>query len=312
MLALLRSRARFSPALLVDGIATALAVAALSAAIVFQTALEYASGDAARGRHEPRVPDHRPVPARRRRRRPGRHRLAPGPHLGAARRRHPAVLVRGLGVPRARRRGHLRVRRLVRRRLVGRACFLIALAAWQPPPRRRVRAPSDSLRLIAAPLASGAVALELLVYGSLGDLNSARRRARRRRARVRDDPPDADLPPERRHAAHLARRGADRRADRSRQPPRADPRARRGARGGDPRVPARARALRPRRLQALQRHLRPPRRRRPAGPPGREPAQAFLGARGTVFRMGGDEFCALVRAAPRGPRRAARRRRARR
>ena len=45
MLALLRSRARFSPALLVDGIATALAVAALSAAIVFQSALEYASGD---------------------------------------------------------------------------------------------------------------------------------------------------------------------------------------------------------------------------------------------------------------------------
>ena len=60
MLALLRSRAQFSPALLVDGIATALAVAALSAAIVFQTALEYASGDADRGRHEPRVPDRRP------------------------------------------------------------------------------------------------------------------------------------------------------------------------------------------------------------------------------------------------------------
>ena len=34
-----------------------------------------------------------------------------------------------------------------------------------------MRAPSDSLRLIAAPLASGGVALELLVYGSLGDLN---------------------------------------------------------------------------------------------------------------------------------------------
>ena len=45
-----------------------------------------------------------------------------------------------------------------------------------PPGSRRrgaACAPApDSLRLIAAPLASGAVALELLVYGSLGDLNS--------------------------------------------------------------------------------------------------------------------------------------------
>ena len=44
MVVLLRDRVKFTPALLVDGIATALAVAALSAAIVFQTALEHASG----------------------------------------------------------------------------------------------------------------------------------------------------------------------------------------------------------------------------------------------------------------------------
>ena len=36
---------------------------------------------------------------------------------------------------------------------------------------------------------------------------------------------------------------------------------------------ARARAVRPRRLQALQRHLRPPGRRRAARPPGRQPAR---------------------------------------
>ena len=45
MIVLLRGRAKFSPTLLVDGIATALAVAALSAAIVFQTVLEHASGE---------------------------------------------------------------------------------------------------------------------------------------------------------------------------------------------------------------------------------------------------------------------------
>ena len=107
----------------------------------------------------------------------------------------------------------------------------------------------------------------------MGDAEPARGRPRRRRARVRDDPPDADLPPERRDAARLARRGADRRADRPRQPPRADAaRSTRSLADARAESPARARALRPRRLQALQRHLRPPRRRRPARPPRRQPA----------------------------------------
>ncbi len=44
MIGLLRARTRFSPALVVDGAAIALAVAALSAAIVFQTVLAHASG----------------------------------------------------------------------------------------------------------------------------------------------------------------------------------------------------------------------------------------------------------------------------
>ena len=54
-----------------------------------------------------------------------------------------------------------------------------------------------------------------------------------------------------------------------------DARARRALPRRPPR-PARARAVRPRRLQALQRHLRPPRRRRPARPPGRATCAAFL------------------------------------
>ena len=48
---------------------------------------------------------------------------------------------------------------------------LIAAAAWQTPPTRRARCTGDSLRLLIAPLVSGAVGLELLVYASMGDLN---------------------------------------------------------------------------------------------------------------------------------------------
>jgi GGDEF domain-containing protein len=54
----------------------------------------------------------------------------------------------------------------------------------------------------------------------------------------------------------------------------------------------RARAVRPRRLQALQRHLRPSGRRRAAGAAGREPGDVPERPRAR-FRMGGDEFCAL-------------------
>ncbi len=62
MLALLRAaRAAERRRSLVDGIAAALAVSALSAAIVFQTVLEHVDGDLARRRHVPRLPAHRPV-----------------------------------------------------------------------------------------------------------------------------------------------------------------------------------------------------------------------------------------------------------
>ena len=52
-------------------------------------------------------------------------------------------------------------------------------------------------------------------------------------------------------------------------------------------------ALRPRRLQALQRHLRPPGRRRAARAPRRRLAALPRRPR-RAFRMGGDEFCALL------------------
>ena len=60
--------------------------------------------------------------------------------------------------------------------------LLIALAAWQRAARAPAAAPpTTACALIAAPLVSGAVGLELLVYASLGDLNPLAVGARRRR-----------------------------------------------------------------------------------------------------------------------------------
>ena len=78
----------------------ALAVTAVSAAVVFQTAFDNVSGQADRGRDHARLPAHRPAADRRGRRRAGGHGLAPRPHLGAARRRHRRVLGRRLLLPR--------------------------------------------------------------------------------------------------------------------------------------------------------------------------------------------------------------------
>ena len=91
-----------------------------------------------------------------------------------------------------------------------------------------------------------------------------RRRARDRHAARRDPAHGPDLRRQRPDGRRVDARGADRRADRPRQPPPPDARPR-----GRPRRPRRAhdRAVRPRRLQELQRRLRPPRRRRAARPP---------------------------------------------
>ena len=90
------------------------------------------------------------------------------------------------------------------------------------------------------------------------------------------------------------RRGADRRADRPRQPPQARRRPRAGARRRQPRRAAHPHPLRPRRLQALQRQLRPPRRRRAARAPRREARAPRSSPYGEAYRLGGDEFCAVV------------------
>ena len=51
--------------------------------------------------------------------------------------------------------------------------------------------------------------------------------------------------------------------------------------------------LRPRRLQELQRHLRPPRRRRAARRAWATRSSAASAPRGVAYRLGGDEFCVL-------------------
>jgi two-component system, cell cycle response regulator len=48
---------------------------------------------------------------------------------------------------------------------------LIAAAAWQPPPRRAIRPTEERVRVIAVPLGFGTVGLGLLVYGAIADVN---------------------------------------------------------------------------------------------------------------------------------------------
>ena len=203
MLALLRGRARFSPALVVDGIATALAVAALSAAIVFQTALEYASGAPTAVATSLAYPIADLFLLA----------VGVGAVAGTGWRLDRTWSLLAGGIFLFWFADSMYLVRVAEGTYESGGWFdagwwagllLIAIAAWQPPPRRRIRATADSLRLIAAPLASGAVALGTARLRLDGRPQPARRRAGRGRARVRDDPADADLPAERGHVADLA------------------------------------------------------------------------------------------------------------
>jgi diguanylate cyclase (GGDEF)-like protein len=171
MLALLRSRARISPALLVDGIATALAVAALSAAIVFQTVLEHADGAPMAVITSLAYPVTDLILLA----------VGVGALAGTGWRldRTWALLAAGILLFWFADSMYL-VRTAAGTYEAGgwfdagwwAGLFLIAVAAWQQPPRRRRGPISDSSqRLLIAPLTSGAIALELLVYGSLDNLN---------------------------------------------------------------------------------------------------------------------------------------------
>ncbi len=170
MLALLRARNVASATLVVDGITVALAVAALSAAIVFQTVLAHASGDplaVATGLAYP-LTDLVLLA------------VGAGALAGSAWRldRSWALLAAGVLTFWFADSMYL-VRTAAGTYEAGGwfdagwwfAAVAIAFAAWQASKPRSVPR-DDSLRLLAAPLGAGAVAIELLVYGCTGKLNA--------------------------------------------------------------------------------------------------------------------------------------------
>jgi two-component system cell cycle response regulator len=171
MLVLLRSRARISPALVVDGIATALAVGALSAAIVFQTVLEHASGAPVAVVTSLAYPLTDLILLA----------VGVGALAGTGWRLDRTWALLAAGILLFWFADSMYLVRTAEGTYEAGGWFdagwwagllLIALAAWQAPPARRRRAaPDSSQRLLIAPLTSGAVALELLVYASLDELN---------------------------------------------------------------------------------------------------------------------------------------------
>ena len=174
---------------------------------------------------------------------------------------------------------------------------LIAAAAWQPPPR--ARAPPQRRE----PAADRRAARLRRSSASRCSSTAASRDSTRSRSRLAAASlvavmirADADLPRERRDAARLARRGADRRADRARQPPRAD-RATLDERAR--RAPSRDRRSCSRcSTSTASSTTTTPSATRPATPcscgSARNLARLPRTAAASAYRMGGDEFCVLI------------------
>src|SRR3954462_3378098 len=170
MLALLRARNVASATLVVDGVTVALAVAALSAAIVFQTVLSHASVyplAVATGLAYP-LTDLVLLA------------VGAGALAGSAWRLDRSWVLLAGGVLTFWFADSMYLVRTASGTYEAGGWFdagwwfaalAIALAAWQEPkPRSAPR--DDSLRLLAAPLGAGAVAIELLAYGCAGTLNA--------------------------------------------------------------------------------------------------------------------------------------------
>ena len=159
--------------------------------------------------------------------------------------------------------------------------LLVAFASWHPAAAQRSAEP-DGVRFIAAPLGFGAVGLAMLIYGSLADLNplavalsALALVAVMARLMLTFRENVSILQTSRGEALTDALTGLGNRRALARELAAAPARRRR-------RPPARPRALRPRRLQALQRHLRSPRGRRPARPARRQPLDVSVGPRRCV------------------------------
>jgi two-component system cell cycle response regulator len=168
---LLRARARAVPRTLwVDGVIAALAVAALSAALVFETVLEHVEGNAAAVATNLAYPLGDLVLLS----------LIVGALAGTGWRLDRTWMLLAIGVSTFWLADSLYLVKTAEGTFVSggpidtgwwAGLFLIAAAAWQRPPAR-VRAPEgESLRLIAVPLGFGLVGLALLVYGCVTDLN---------------------------------------------------------------------------------------------------------------------------------------------
>ncbi len=170
MVLLVRARARLTPTLLVDGAAAALAVASLSAAIVLQAVLEEVEGDFVNVATVIAYPVTDCVLLA----------IGVGALAGTGWRLDRTWAMLATGILAFWLADSMYLVRTAQGVYEAGGWFdagwwagltLIAAAAWQAPPTRRVRCNGDSLRLLVAPLVSGAVGLELLVYASMGDLN---------------------------------------------------------------------------------------------------------------------------------------------
>jgi diguanylate cyclase (GGDEF)-like protein len=165
-----RARAKLSPALMVDGAAAALAVASLSAAIVVQAVLEDLDGDLIHMAVALAYPVTDCVLLA----------VGVGALAGTGWRLDRTWALLATGILAFWFADSMYLVRTAQGVYEAGGWFdagwwagltLIAAAAWQAPPSRRARCTGDSLRLLIAPLVSGAVGLELLVYASTGDLN---------------------------------------------------------------------------------------------------------------------------------------------
>jgi diguanylate cyclase (GGDEF)-like protein len=170
LVTLVRARATFSPALLVDGIAAALAVGSLSAAIVLQAVVEQVEGDPVNVATALAYPLTDLVLLS----------VCVGTLASTGWRVDRTWGLLGAGILLFWFADSMYLVRTAEGAYEAGGWFdagwwagltLIAAAAWQPVPARRRRFSGDSLRLLVAPLVSGAVGLELLVYASMGDLN---------------------------------------------------------------------------------------------------------------------------------------------
>ena len=172
---------------------------------------------------------------------------------------------------------------------------IAAWAAWIPRAQGASIRTRTSARGIVMPVAFASVAIAILVWSSFDPVGVVAIILATSSLAVVMVPARADVARQRAPAPREPGRGDGRCAHRSREPAGA------ARRSGAPtfyrsrRRAVHARAVRPRRLQAIQRQLRASGRRRAAPRLGGK-LEAHLGAAGRVYRIGGDEFCALINA----------------